>query len=168
MQRPLRAAERGPQPRVRHRVRVIAIDVLQLLRQARERVRVDTAVRGEAVVHAFAQPVDAPARACDADHRQVEAGVPHHRLQRGEDLLVCEVTGDAEDHQRVAVRPHRRSTCPPNAWRIAESTLSAYSEWPRETKRPNSAALSTGTGTPSAIADSTVQRPSPESATRPA
>ena len=60
------------------------------------------------------------------------------------------------------------SRWPPNAKRIAESSLSAKSASPREVKRSNSAAVSTGAGTASSIAALIVQRPSPESETRPA
>jgi len=59
------------------------------------------------------------------------------------------------------------SRCPPNAKRIAESMRLASSSSPREAKREYSAALSTGAGTPSSIAACAVQRPSPESDTRP-
>src|SRR4029077_18807603 len=59
------------------------------------------------------------------------------------------------------------SSWPPNCLRIAESTLSAKSSRPREEKRSYSAVVSTGVGTPSSIAAIEVQRPSPESETRP-
>ena len=55
------------------------------------------------------------------------------------------------------------SSWPPNSLRIAESTLSAKSASPRELNRSKSALVSTGAGTPSSIAASAVQRPSPES-----
>ena len=51
---------------------------------------------------------------------------------------------------------------------MAEAILSATAPLPREEKRPYSAALSTGAGTASSIAAWIVQRPSPESETRPA
>src|SRR5262249_44629724 len=59
------------------------------------------------------------------------------------------------------------SWCPPNSNRIAESTRPAKSALPRWLKRSSRAVLSTGTGTPSSMAAATVQRPSPESETRP-
>jgi len=65
-------------------------------------------------------------------------------------------------------RPLFCSWCPPNPSRMAESTRLEKSASPRELKRANSDAASTGTGTPTSMAASTVQRPSPESATRPA
>ena len=51
---------------------------------------------------------------------------------------------------------------------MADISLSAYSSLPRESKRVKSAALITGAGMPSSIAACSVQRPSPESETRPA
>ena len=59
------------------------------------------------------------------------------------------------------------STWPPNSARIAERTLAVNSPSPRDSKRCQRAALMTGAGTDSLIAASTVQRPSPESETRP-
>src|SRR5581483_4024694 len=59
------------------------------------------------------------------------------------------------------------STWPPNFWRMAESIFSAkVCSW-RERKRVNSAAESTSTGTPWSMAAWMVQRPSPESCTKP-
>src|SRR5262249_25427503 len=100
----------------------------------------------------------------------------HHRLQRGKDLLVREVAGRAVEDERVAARGAHRalrspgcfSRWPPNSKRMAERSLSAKSASPRELKRSNSAVVSTGTGTASSIAALIVQRPSPESDTRPA
>src|SRR3954469_24436368 len=67
-------------------------------------------------------------------------------------------------------RPHYPlfSRWPPKALRIAERTRLPKSASPRDEKRSNSDAESTGTGTPSSTAACTVQRPSPESLTRPA
>ena len=60
------------------------------------------------------------------------------------------------------------SRWPPNSQRMAERTLSAKSSIPLELKRLKSADPITGAGTPSSIAACNVQRPSPESDTRPA
>ena len=57
---------------------------------------------------------------------------------------------------------------PPNCLRIADSTLFANSPSSRDENREYSAAVSTSAGTPSSIAAIAVQRPSPESETRPA
>jgi hypothetical protein len=51
--------------------------------------------------------------------------------------------------------------------RIADSALLAKSSRLREAKRDCRAVVSTGAGTPSSIAAMAVQRPSPESETRP-
>src|SRR5680860_234073 len=59
------------------------------------------------------------------------------------------------------------SSWPPNCLRMAESTLSPKSPSSREEKRSYRAAVRTGAGTPSSIAAIEVQRPSPESETRP-
>src|SRR5437868_9062365 len=59
------------------------------------------------------------------------------------------------------------STCPPNFCRIADSVFSAnVCSW-RERKRVYNAAVSTSAGTAVATAASIVQRPSPESCTKP-
>ena len=60
------------------------------------------------------------------------------------------------------------SRWPPKALRIADRTRLPQSASPREAKRLKSDAASTGAGTPSSTAACTVQRPSPESLTRPA
>jgi hypothetical protein len=68
----------------------------------------------------------------DADHGNIEVAPLQHRLQRGKDLLVSEITRCAEKHQRVRPRfahvapvlsPPDFSRCPPNSYRIAESSL---------------------------------------------
>ena len=60
------------------------------------------------------------------------------------------------------------SRWPPKACRMADRSLLANSASPRESKRSYRAADSTGAGTDSSIAACSVQRPSPESETRPA
>src|SRR5450631_2551375 len=55
--------------------------------------------------------------------------------------------------------------CPPNSLRIAASNLSENESVSRERRRSISDIVITGAGTLSSIASSTVQRPSPESAT---
>ena len=59
------------------------------------------------------------------------------------------------------------SRWPPKANRMAESSLSAKSRFAARANRSNSAVLSTRAGTPSSMAALIVQRPSPESETRP-
>ena len=105
-----------------------------------------------------------------------EPAAPHQVIQRGIDLAIAQVAGRAEQHQSIGVRrsltqlttgaASRRGRRSRGASRTA--ACRANSAWPREAKRENSAALSTYAGTPSSIAACSVQRPSPESATRPA
>src|SRR5258708_27286408 len=119
------------------------------------------------------QLVNAPGSACNPNHRDVEVTVLDHRLQGREYLLIREIAGDAKDDEciRMAVRHDAPSPAfsrwPPNSKRIADNNLSAKSASPRELNRSKSAELSTYAGTDSSIAALMVQRPSPESDTRP-
>ena len=69
------------------------------------------------VAGALDQLLARPGRPRDADHRHVELAAPRHRLQRGKDLLVGEIAGDAEEDQRVAAAgvAHFFSAWPPKA-----------------------------------------------------
>src|SRR5207248_11493484 len=112
-------------------------------------------------------------------------------VQRRHQLLVREVAGRAEDDERAGIRraPEREpfeklvvllllgglghcsglfSRWPPKACRMADRTRLPQSASPRDAKRSNRDAARTGVGTPSSTAACTVQRPSPESLTRPA
>src|SRR5262249_25860750 len=154
------------------RLAVVAVDVAQPLDELRERHRVDAAaVLLEALAGAGAELLELPARLRHADHRHVEVTTADHRLQRGKDLLVGEIARRAEENQRVGARrahlPAAFSRCPPNSKRMAESRRSWNAASPREPKRSNSAAARTCAGTASSTAASSVQRPSPESDTRP-
>ena len=141
----------------------------------REGGLVEAAVMLEAVPGARLQLVEVPAGLGDADDRHVDA------LRRAPGPAATGRSACRRDRRwrrrRRARRRARRliseppagfSWWPPNSKRIADSSLSAYSASPRDSKRANSAALSTGAGTPSSIAACSVQRPSPESDTRPA
>src|SRR6185437_16870972 len=156
------------------RIVVVAVDVVQQVDQPRDMVRrnVDASVL-EAVARAPLELIQRPDGLGDADDRAGKPLVTHQRMKRGENLLVREIAGRPEEDDRVgglvAHAPSAGfSTWPPNSKRSAESNLSAYSAWPRELKRENRAELMTGAGTPSSIAACNVQRPSPESDTRPA
>ena len=93
------AAQRGE----RRRVGVVAVDVAQQRQELRERRLVDAAVLREAVARPRAELVEVPARLRDADDGHVEVPAPDHRLQRREDLLVREIAGGAEEHERVGL-----------------------------------------------------------------
>src|SRR3954463_1287268 len=96
-----RLAEPLPQSRERTRVEIVAVHVFEQLRQTFERALVDAAVLGEALAHPLEKRLAGPPRPGDADHRPVQELALHHRLERGEDLLIGEVAGDPEQHQRV-------------------------------------------------------------------
>ena len=57
----------------------------------------------ETVLRPGLELIEIPARLGHADDRHVEVAAFHHRLQRREDLLVRQVAGGAEKHQRVGM-----------------------------------------------------------------
>src|SRR5690606_17195053 len=95
--------------------------------------------------------------------------------QSRKDLLVDQVARHAKKDQCVrsllrrlfllhpSDSPFGFSAWPPNCFRMADNTFAAYSPLPRESKRENNAALSTGVGTPSSMAAARAERPSLES-----
>ena len=82
-------------------VAVVAVDVMQQAAQLVPRCGIDPAVLFQTVFGAGFELVEVPAGFGDADHRHVEMAVLHHRLQRGEYLLVGKIAGRAEKDQRV-------------------------------------------------------------------
>src|SRR6185437_7814642 len=67
---------------------------------------VDAAMLAQAGARAVVQALEIPIRTRHADDRQIEALVPDHVLQRGEDLLVGEIAGGAEKHEGVGLHCH--------------------------------------------------------------
>ena len=57
----------------------------------------------EAVARARAELLEVQPGFGHADDRHVEVAAPDHGLQRREDLLVGQVAGGAEEHQRVGL-----------------------------------------------------------------
>ena len=176
VQRPRSVTQRLPQVVERCRVLVVAGDVLQIGGKLSERLFVNPAVFVQTVAGPRPKVIEVPGPG-HADDRDIEVTTLDHRLQRRKDLLVGEVARDAEDNQciRGGCHPDAPFSCaapisrwPPNPCRIADRSLSAKSASPRELKRSYSAALRTGVGIASSIAAAIVQRPSPESDTRPA
>src|SRR5262245_14890275 len=165
-------AQRRPQVLVRGLGLVVAPHQAEPVGEPRERRLVDPAVLGDARPHTLLELLERHAAPRDPDDRDVEVAAAGHRMERGKDLLVGEIAREPEEDERVGARPrHLRasfSTWPPNSKRIAESTRSWKSASPCEARRSKSAAASTCAGTPSSMAASSVQRPSPESDTRPA
>ncbi len=160
-----------------------ALDEAQLVLKLLDDRSVGDPVRLEALAGSVAQAVKV-AMAGDADDRHAPAAIADETGQGGEDLLDGQVAGGAEEDQGVGVdrsRPafrcggatprhagqSRFSRWPPKPKRMAESTWSAKSASPRELKRSYSAEVRTGAGTATSMAAMLVQRPSPESETRP-
>src|SRR5262245_11464468 len=86
------------------RIGVVAVDVAQRADQAGERVRIEAAaVPLDTVPGARFQLIAGPAGLGDPDDRDVEVAAARQRLQRGKDLLVGEVTGRPEEHERVGL-----------------------------------------------------------------
>src|SRR5579872_1585303 len=150
----------------------------------------------QALEQAVAQLIVRHAFAGDADHAEFlgqEIG-SREIIKRWNHQPMRQIPGDAKNHERTGVWLPlflRRfihvgpalgltiaglpacagsgcgSLWPPNPSRIAERIFSAKVCSLRERKRANSAAVRTSAGTASSIAAFTVQRPSPESSTKP-
>ena len=87
---------------------VVAVDVAQALGEGGERALVDAAVVLEAVPRALLELLEPPARAGHAHHRHVQRAAAGQALERGEDLLVGEIAGGAEEDEGVGgIRVHR-------------------------------------------------------------
>src|SRR5579872_2773546 len=82
---------------------IVAIHIAQELGQFFERVPIDPAVMFQTVLSARPQLVERPSRFSDAEYRYVKAFIADQLLNRGKDLLVGEVTGSSEEHQRVCL-----------------------------------------------------------------
>src|SRR6185503_19176622 len=91
------------------RIGVIAVDVVQHADQASERVGIETAVPLDAVAGARLQLIARPAGLGDANHGDVEVAASGQRLESGKDLLVGEVAGGPEEHERVGLLVTHRS-----------------------------------------------------------
>src|SRR6185312_9471778 len=167
------AAHRVADALVRRPVVEVAGHVGQALGEAGEDLGVDVLAGVlDARLRVLAELVDAPVAAGHADDRAVEQAARLQAVQRAERHDLRQVPSDPEDHEDVGGLAHAPvagfSACPPNAARIADIALFANRSRSREAKREYRAVVSTGAGTPSSIAASAVQRPSPESDTRPA
>jgi len=80
---------------------VVAEDIRQPRDEAVIRCRIDAAVIGEAVADPVAQPAEAPFLTCNRDDRDLQLVAFGHRLQRRKDLLIRQVAGGPEQHERV-------------------------------------------------------------------
>ena len=74
---------------------------MQQRRETREGGLVDGAARRHALPHAINQLLAWHRQPADSDDWHVQLPADDERLQRGEDFLVSEIAGDAEDDKRV-------------------------------------------------------------------
>ena len=97
MQRPLRIAERPPQPVEGLAVGVVAIHVAQQPGEAahRRRVRILDEFT-QALAHPLGEPVDIGPLTRDADDRNVEQLPAHQLVERRVDLAITQVAGCPE------------------------------------------------------------------------
>jgi hypothetical protein len=86
------------------RVGVVAVHVAKLAQELLERIGVDVAAMGlDAVGRALFELVQSPALLGDADNRRGQALVTHEPVKSGEDLLIGEITGRAEEGEGVGI-----------------------------------------------------------------
>ena len=168
-----RALARHAQRDVQHRAVLGDVDVLA----AEHRVAAlgDLACAGEPheqrhrlVGHPVLRPVGVPASRLAAQPPPRSGSLANSSRRWTSRMLAVVRLERLERREARAARRHAGfSRWPPNAKRIAERVRFAKSSSPRELKRENRAVASTGMGVPVSFAASSVQRPSPESETRP-
>src|SRR5215470_12818911 len=126
MRRPVRIAECCAQRRVGRWIAIVAVDVAKPRLELREGLGFEPAVLRHTVASPRAHLLEVPAGLGHADHGHLEAAATCYRLQGGEDLLVGEIAGGAEEYECVGAcgRHDFFSTWPPNSNRIAESRRS--------------------------------------------
>jgi hypothetical protein len=107
VQRPAGVAELLAEPLEGPGVVVVAVDVAQQLRQPGEGLLVELALAAGVVLDALAGPPaqlgQVPARPGHSDDRDVETVALDQPQEGGEDLLVGQVAGGAEEHDRVGM-----------------------------------------------------------------
>src|SRR4029077_21218142 len=104
MRRMMRLLELFAKSRERRWVLVITVNVAQQAGQFSESRRIDSAVLLQAVGRPRTKLIQIPSGFGYTDHRYIKMSALHHRLQRRENLLVGQVTGCAEEDQRVGMR----------------------------------------------------------------
>src|SRR5215471_12149109 len=85
------------------RILVIAIHVTQQGDQFFESRGIESTVFLQAILRASAKLIKIPSCFCHADDRYIEMSSLYHRLQGGENLLVSQIAGGAEENERVRV-----------------------------------------------------------------
>ena len=94
----------------------------------------------KAVLGARLQLIERPSRLGNTNDWYIEPFVTNQSLQRGKNLLVGKVARGAKENDRIGDRAAHSRIClacgfsiwPPNSYRIADKSLSAYSASPRE------------------------------------
>src|SRR4051812_33826181 len=139
------------------------------------------------LVHRLAEGIVSAALARGAEHGEVfgQEAFLRELIDRRHQLAPGQVTHRAHDDHRAWVRAHALrdrdrdarpdgdasrhffTACPPNSLRSAAMTLPEYVSSCRDRNRISSESVMTGAGTSRSIASCTVQRPSPESETKP-
>src|SRR5262245_11494757 len=125
------------------RIAVIAVDVAQRADHAGERIGIEAAVPLDAVAGTRLQLVARPAGLGDADHRDVEVAAAGQSLESWKDLLVGEVAGGSEEHERVGLLLTHRSA--PRVGLIVSRYIAAASRIARSASaRPRMSPTVTG------------------------
>ena len=101
MQRAKSPAEMFTQLRVRPRLAIIAIHVLQQGGQLGECALVNAAVLGNALACAYSKLVKSPPRFRHADNRYVESVSFDQSLKRWKDLFVRKIPNCTEENNRI-------------------------------------------------------------------
>ena len=108
MRRPARILEFSAESFESRRIVIVAVHIPQQRRESPERFWIRAAVLFQAVQRAGFKLIEVPTGLCHPDHRHVlQTSSFHHRQQCGEDLLVRQVAGSAEENECIRVIVHR-------------------------------------------------------------
>ncbi len=157
-QRALCIVERFAEIRKSAGLAVVAVHIAKQTGQLVEHRAVGTldGVR-DALADMLHQLVPIPTGTGDADDRHGQQPTSHQVVERRVDFLVTQIAGGAEYDECIGILALHIlqsffSMCPPKPSRIDDSSLSANSARPRDSKRAYNAALNTLAGTPTSMA----------------
>src|SRR5215813_14366803 len=85
-------------------VLIVAVNVTQQAQQFGKGHGVNAAVFFQAVFGPGTKLLQIPSGFGNTDYGNVEVSTLCHRLQRGENLLVCEIAGSSKENQRIRLR----------------------------------------------------------------
>src|SRR5262245_37648731 len=123
---------------------------MQLRREPRERLLVDAPGLGDAGPGTPDELLARPLGPRDADHHHVQTPAPRQGVERREDLLVGEITGRAEEHERIR-QPVLLFTISHLGPRLGQQTTGFSGEPRLRPSRPEWAPASPGAGRSSRI-----------------